>query len=90
MPIQRAAFKSVRKDKKRHLRNLRITSELKTLEKRLRSFINAKNQKGAKELLQPLISKIDRAVSKGIIHKNKASRKISRLMKNLNKLEKGQ
>lgn len=86
MPIQRAAFKSVRKDKKKRIRNLRITSELKSLHKKLDSFVTAKNLKEAKETLQLLISKIDKAASKGIIHNNTASRKISRLMKRLKKL----
>lgn len=89
MPIQRAAFKSVRKDKKKRVRNLQISSELKGLEKKFRAAINAKTPKEAKEILQRLTSKIDKAASKGIIHKNKASRKISRLMKNLKKSEQG-
>ncbi len=90
MPIQRAAFKSVRKDKKRHLRNLRITSEIKTVAKGFHSFIAAKKPKEAREALQVLISKIAKAASKGIIHKNTASRTISRLTKLLKKSEQGQ
>ena len=90
MPIQRAAFKSVRKDKKRHLRNLRILSELKTDAKKLSSSLSAKKPKEAQEALQLLISKIAKAASKGVIHKNKASRTISRLTKRLKKLEQGQ
>ncbi len=81
MPIQRAAFKSVRKDKKRHLRNLRITSNLKNVNKKFDSLIKANKPKEAGEALQSLISHIDKAASKGIIHKNTASRKISRLTK---------
>lgn len=90
MPIQRAAFKSVRKDKKRRQRNLRITSELKTIEKRFASHLNAKKPKEAKEILALLVSKIGKAASKGILHKNTACRKLSRLKISLNKLEKGQ
>lgn len=89
MPIQKAAFKSVRKDKKRRLRNLRIASELKSLEKKAGALFNSKNLKEAKQALKVLTSKIDKAASKGIIHKNRASRKISRLMKRLKKLEQG-
>jgi small subunit ribosomal protein S20 len=90
MPIQRAAFKSVRKDKKRRQRNLRITSELKTLEKRFSSYLNAKKASEAKEILALLVSKIGKAAGKGILHRNTASRQISRLKIRLNKLEKGQ
>ena len=89
MPIQRAAFKSVRKDKKRRVRNLRVTSELKTITKRFNSLITVKKVSEAKEALKSLIASIDKAASKGIIHKNTASRKISRLTKTLNKLERG-
>lgn len=90
MPIQRAAFKSIRKDKKRHLRNLRITSQLKTVNKKFAASINAKKLPEAKEALKLLISHISKAASKGIIHKNTASRKISRLTKQLRKLERSQ
>lgn len=90
MPIQRAAFKSVRKDKKRHQRNLRITSELRTIEKRFASYLNAKKPKEAKETLALLVSKIGKAAGKGILHRNTASRKLSRLKISLNKLEKAQ
>ena len=87
MPIQKAAFKSVRKDKKRHLRNLRIASELKSVEKKFRAFIAAKNQKEARETARLLISKVDKAATKGVLHKNTASRTISRLTRDLGKLE---
>lgn len=90
MPIQRAAFKSVRKDKKRRLRNLNIRSELKTIQKKFRTLLATKNLKEAVTVSNLLVSKIGKAASKGIIHKNKASRLISRLKKSLNKLEKGQ
>ncbi len=89
MPIQGASFKSVRKDKKRHLRNLRITSELKSINKKFESLINAKKFEEAKKTLQLLISKIGKAASKKIVHKNTASRKVSRLMKHLKKSERG-
>lgn len=85
MPIKQAAYKSVRKDKKRHLKNLRVSSELKTLNKRFESLMSAKKLKEASAVVQTLISHISKAASKGIIPKNRASRKISRLMKRLKK-----
>jgi small subunit ribosomal protein S20 len=84
MPIKKSAFKELRKAKKRHLRNMRVISELKTLNKKLLSLINEKKVGQAKELLKHLISKLDKAATKNIIHKNKASRKKSRLMRHLN------
>ncbi|MEI8176828.1 MAG: 30S ribosomal protein S20 [Candidatus Omnitrophota bacterium] len=87
MPIQRASFKSVRKDKKKHLRNLRINSELKTLAKKFTVAADGKKSEEAKEAFQALISHIGKAASKGILHKNTASRKVSRLAKRLKKVD---
>lgn len=84
MPIKKAALKQIRKSKKRRLRNLRITSELKTIIKKFSRLISSKDMEGAKELLPQVIGKIDRACSKGVISKNTASRKKSRLTKRLN------
>jgi len=90
MPIQKAAYKSLRKDKRRHQRNLRVSSELKTLIKKFEALVNANKPKEAKEALRLLVSRIDKAASKGIIHKNTASRKKSRLTKRLKKSESSQ
>ncbi|MCX5716442.1 MAG: 30S ribosomal protein S20 [Candidatus Omnitrophica bacterium] len=60
MPIKKASFKSVRKDKKRHLRNLRVSSELRTLDKKFEALIAANKLSDAKQLLPLLISHIGR------------------------------
>ncbi len=86
MPIKKAAFKSMRQDKKRRLRNLRIISDLKTKARKFETLIAEKNKEEAKSTLNELISKIDKAKSKGTIHKNIASRKKSRLTKKLTQL----
>ena len=83
MPIKRAAYKGLRKAKKRHFANIAIRSELKTLAKSFESLVANKKIDEAKKALSVLVSKIDRAASKGVIKKNNASRKISRLMKKL-------
>ena len=87
MPIQKASFKSVRKDARRHIRNVRITSELKSLHKKFDSLIDAKKPAEAKAVLTTLISHIDKAASKGIFHRNTSSRQVSRLSKRLKKSE---
>ena len=83
MPQKRAAFKEIRKSKKRHKRNVRITSELKTLTKKFNLLLTERKFDQAKEFLRGTSSKLDKAVTKGIIRKNTASRKISRLSRNL-------
>jgi len=76
MPIKKSAFKELRKAKKRHLRNIGVLSELKTLNKKLISLFNEKKLEEAKKTLKTLTFKLDKAAAKKIIHKNKASRKI--------------
>ena len=83
MPIKKSAFKELRKGKKRHLRNIGVLSELKTLNKKLISLLNEKKLEEAKKTLKTLTLKLDKAAAKKIIHKNKASRKKSRLMRKL-------
>ena len=86
MPIKKSAFKGMRENKKRRLRNLRVISELKTGIRKFEGLLAEKNKEQAKSALNELISKIDKAKSKGIIRKNTASRKKSRLMKKLAQL----
>jgi small subunit ribosomal protein S20 len=54
--------------------------------KKLRELIQAKDADKAKEALSAAIREINRARSKGVLHKNTASRKISRLTKEFNAL----
>lgn len=86
MPIHHAAFKQIKKDKKRTLRNKAVKSELKTYVKKFEELLAEKKLEEAKSYLRQLISKLHKAKSKGVIHKNTASRKISRLYQKLNKL----
>jgi small subunit ribosomal protein S20 len=87
MPRKKSAFKELRKSKKRHLRNIRITSELKRLNKNFTGLLEKKDIEQAKKVLQQLASKLDKAATKQVIPRNKASRKKSRLKRSLNKLK---
>lgn len=88
MPILHTSFKDIKKAKKRTLRNQSAKALLKTETKKFIELLAAKKFNEAKAELQILISKIDKGCAKGIIHKNTASRKKSRLMKKLKGLEK--
>lgn len=83
MPIKKTAYKELRKSRIRHFKNTSTLSELKSMIKKFESLVSGKKMDEAKKFLSLLASKIDKAVSKGVIHKNAASRKISRLMKQL-------
>lgn len=84
MPIKRTAYKELRKSKVRHFKNISTKSELKSLTKKFEQLISGKKIDEAKGLIRGLVSKIDRAASKGVIHENAAARRIARLMSKLN------
>ncbi len=86
MPIHKAALKRIRADKKRYERNQRILNDIKTRVKRFRSLIAEKKADEARSTLSNISSIINKAAQKKIIHKNKASRTVSRLAKSLKKL----
>lgn len=83
MPIKKAAYKAIKKSKVKHLRNVTIKSEIRTLAKKFDRLVSAKKTDEAKKAVEGMISKLNRAASKGVIHKNTASRRISRLRKRL-------
>ncbi len=83
MPIKKAAIKALKSSRKKQLENLKIKSEIKTLNRNFESLLNAKEIDKARKLLKELVRKLDKALNKGVIHKNTASRKKSRLMKKL-------
>jgi small subunit ribosomal protein S20 len=87
LPNLKSAFKSIRKDKKRHARNQKIDTELKSLAKKFTMALAAKKAEEAKKLGAALVLKLDKARSKGIIHRNTASRKRARILTKLSKLK---
>jgi len=86
MPNRKSALKSLKKNIKRRGRNKPLRSELKTKNKKFNVLLSENKLDEAKNYLKDFVVKIDKAASKGIIHKKKADRKKSRLMKKLNKL----
>lgn len=88
MPIKRSAFKELRKAKLRHFKNISTKTQLRTVTKKFQKLLETKKVDEAKKAISGLISKIDKAASKGILKRNAAARKISRLMKKLSKISK--
>jgi small subunit ribosomal protein S20 len=66
------------------LRNKTIKTKIKTLIKKVESAVAEGDKALAQERLTTAISEISKAASKGIYHKNNASRKVSRLTKLVN------
>jgi len=85
LPIKKSGYKELRKSKIRHYKNISTVSELKTLTKKIEKLLSEKKKDEAKSAINHIISRIDKAASKGVIHKNAASRRISRLLSKLAK-----
>ncbi len=73
------AKKRARQAEKNHARNTAQRSNLRTFIKKVSSAINAGDATQAQEALKVAAPLIDAAVNKGLIHKNNAARKKSRL-----------
>lgn len=80
-----SSLKRVRQNEKRRLRNLSYKSAIKTYIKKTKKFLLEKNFEEAEKYLKMAIKKIDTAKSSGVLHRNTANRKKSRLMKFFNK-----
>ena len=87
MPNKPSAKKALRQDKKRAARNLEVK---KAYKQAIKSVIKAleEGKKDVAELTTAAQKKLDKAAKMGVIKKNTASRKLSRLMKKVNKAAK--
>lgn len=83
MAKNRSALKRAEIIRKRTLRNRALRSTLRTAIKRFETSLAAGAEDVSEKLRKALVT-IDKAVTKGILHKNAAARKKSRLMKKFN------
>ncbi len=81
MPITKSAKKALRQNFKRKARNLIYKKKIKTLLKRTRSLVLAKEIEEAKKILPQVYKILDKAAKVGVIKKNTADRKKSRITK---------
>lgn len=86
MPNHKSAIKRVRQTIKRQAINRSNQSSLRTQIKKLRAALASGDKAQSSELLTPTISSIDKAVNKGILHRNTAARYKSRLTSHVNNL----
>jgi len=85
MPNHKSSEKRVRQNEKRRAVNRSNRSSLRTQIKKLRTALGGSDNQQSQELLVPTISAIDKAVNKGVLHKNTAARYKSRLTAHVNK-----
>jgi small subunit ribosomal protein S20 len=81
----KSALKANRQNVKRREHNRSLRAKLRTGLKAIRKSLDAKDVEGAKKALGTLQSLVDKMATKGIIHKNTASRYKSRLAAKISK-----
>lgn len=81
MANHKSAIKRHTQSEKRRARNASVKSEIRTAVKKVKEAVEHAKPTEAKTLLQTAVIMLDRAVSKGTLHRNNAARKISRLTK---------
>jgi small subunit ribosomal protein S20 len=83
MANTKSAIKRIKTSEKRRQRNQAVKSATRTYVKKARTAI-AQNPTQAQDDVIAAISALDRAARKGVIHRNNAARRKSRLMKRFN------
>lgn len=86
MPITKSAKKALSGSQKKGVFNLRRKRALKDSVKEIDKLVIAKDKKGAETKLSIAYKAIDKAAKRGVIKKNTASRKKSRLAKSIAKI----
>lgn len=84
MPNIKSAIKRVKTSTERNAQNNMTKSAMRTSVKKVEAAIVLNDVEAAKNTFAEAASKLDKAAAKGLIHKNAAARKKSRLMKKMN------
>ncbi|WP_085991854.1 30S ribosomal protein S20 [Oceanobacillus senegalensis] len=82
----KSAIKRVETNNKKRSANQAQKSEMRTAIKNVEKLVEAKDLENAKAALKDTVKQIDKAVQKGIIHKNNGKRQKSRLAEKVNNL----
>ena len=82
-PITKSAKKAIRKGERKRARNIIYKDKIKDLSKQVKNLVSNKKIEEAKKLLPQLYKAFDKAAKTGVIKKNNASRKKSRITKSI-------
>jgi small subunit ribosomal protein S20 len=82
----KSALKRHRQSLRRRARNVSVKSNVRTGVKKVRASVEGKDVAAARAALAAVLPAIDKAASKGVIHKRTAARRVSRLMKAVHRL----
>ena len=83
MANHKSAIKRIRQNEKRRIYNRRYRNRTRTFVKQARHAIGSGDVENAEAATRAAIRDLDKAASRGIIHKRNAARRKSRLMKQL-------
>jgi small subunit ribosomal protein S20 len=81
-----SAQKRNRQNEKRRIANRMYTTKVKNSTKKILGLIEEKNKEKAAGEFKEFSAFVDKAVKKGLFHKNKAARRKSRMQKKINSL----
>ena len=84
----RSARKRIRSDEKKTVRNRAIKSDLNTSIRNARAALLSKEVEASQVEVMNAVSKLDKAADKGVIHRNNAARRKSKLMRSLAEVSK--
>ncbi len=87
MANTRSAKKRMRQNQKRRLRNRMVRTRARRAVRQGRQAIESGDLESARAAVTKAVSELDRAAAKGVIHRNNAARRKSRLMKRLAKAQ---
>ena len=87
MPNIKSAKKRMRSNAKKADVNTFVSASMKTAVKKFEREIKAGNKEEASNNLNIAVQRIDKAMASGLVHKNKAARLKSRLVKMMNTME---
>ena len=82
----KSQIKRNRQNEKRRINNRVVRGRTRTAIAKARTSLDTGNKESSTEAIQIAISSLDKAAQMGVIHKNNAARRKSRLMKRLNEL----
>lgn len=86
MANMKSAIKRIRVNESSRVQNQTVKSNMRTNIKHVENLVDENKVEEAQTALKTAIKKIDKAVQKGIIHKNNGTRQKSRLSKKVNGL----
>lgn len=87
MANHQSAIKRIRQNEKRRIHNRHYRTRARNFVKKARTAIESGDLEEAKEATRAAVRDLDKAASRGVIHKRNAARRKSRLMKKLAQLE---